>query len=190
MPSTFYSLYLLQNPARNAPSAWHKFNPNVARRWNVARAVLFYFSRMRNENSILLSRGYRGGQRPRRTLKGGQGGTIVGSPCFFRFLSSEKGRIKKQTLCKYKLKKKRALCLAPSLKTFFSTNPARNAPSAPHLPILLFSTACRETYPSLRTFYPPSQHKSLTRNGSPSRSLCLSPSTKRAAETRCPVALL
>ena len=39
LPSTFYSLYLLQNPARNAPSAWHKFNPNVARRWHVARAV-------------------------------------------------------------------------------------------------------------------------------------------------------
>ena len=33
---------------------------------------------------------------PRRTLKGGQGGTIVGSPCFFRFLSSEKGRIYKK----------------------------------------------------------------------------------------------
>ena len=32
---------------------------------------------------------------PRRTLKGGPWGTIVGSPCFFRFLSSEKGRIKK-----------------------------------------------------------------------------------------------
>ena len=68
-----------------------------ARRWHVARAVLFYFSLMRNANSILLSRGYRGGQRPRRTLKGGQGGTIVGSPCFFRFLSSEKGRNKKTT---------------------------------------------------------------------------------------------
>ena len=125
MPSTFYSLYLLQNPARNAPSAWHKFNPNVARRWNVARAVLFYFSRMRNENSILLSRGYRGGQRPRRTLKGGQGGTIVGSPCFFRFLSSEKGRINKKTIS--------SLVLTPQetnspLSTFQKKHPSSKKP--------------------------------------------------------------
>ena len=72
-----------------------QFTPKVARRWHVAREILFHFSLMRNEKYIPLSGVYREGRSPCRTLKGGQGGTIVGSPRFFRFLSSEKGRIKK-----------------------------------------------------------------------------------------------
>ena len=82
-----------QNPAlRTAPTL-----PQRGGSTSPARCF-FYFSLMRNAHSIPLSRGYRGGQRPRRTLKGGQGGTIVGSPCFFRFLSSEKGRIYKKAI--------------------------------------------------------------------------------------------
>ena len=92
-------------PAEKRKPRPAQFAPKVARRWNVARAVLFHLSLMRNAHSILLSRGYRGGRRPRRTLKGGRGGTIVGSPRFFRFLSSEKGRIKKQSSSLYKLKR-------------------------------------------------------------------------------------
>ena len=71
-----------------------QFTPKVARRWHVARAILFHFSLMRNEKYIPLSGVYREGRSPCRTLKGGRGGTIVGSPRFFRFLSSEKGRNK------------------------------------------------------------------------------------------------
>ena len=80
---------------------------------------------MRNANSILLSGVYREGRSPCRTLKGGQGGTIVGSPCFFRFLSSEKGRINKKTIS--------SLVLTPQetnspLSTFQKKHPSSKKP--------------------------------------------------------------
>ena len=52
---------------------------------------------MRNENSILLSRGYRGGQRPRRTLKGGQGGTIRRFPLLLSLPFQRERKNKKTT---------------------------------------------------------------------------------------------
>ena len=88
---------------------------------------------MRNENSILLSRGYRGGQRPRRTLKGGQGGTIVGSPCFFRFLSSEKGRNKKTNFVLVQTHLETSTLPSTFKYRLSHKSLPRNAPSAPHL---------------------------------------------------------
>ena len=75
-PRTFHTLSPHHRLTRNANSAKHNSNTTLARRWNVARAVLFHFSRMRNAKDSLLSRVYREGQSPCRTLKGGQGGTI------------------------------------------------------------------------------------------------------------------
>ena len=123
---------------------------------------------MRNENSILLSRGYRGGRRPRRTLKGGQGGTIVGSPCFFRFLSSEKGRIYKTISVLAQTQPETSSLLSTFKYRLSHKSLPRNAPSAPHL--LQPTRHChptRNALPAYHLLQPISISNNLMRNALP-----------------------
>ena len=61
---------------RDESPAQHNSTPTAARRWNVARAVLFYFSLMRNVQPLPLNRGYREGagcaRRPKFTIQYGK----------------------------------------------------------------------------------------------------------------------
>ena len=74
LPRSFYSLSQHCHPTRNENPA-NQHLPQRGGGTSPARCRPHH-RLMRNAHSIPLSRGYRGGQRPRRTLKGGQGGTI------------------------------------------------------------------------------------------------------------------
>ena len=71
---------------------------------------------------------------PRRTLKGGQGGTIVGSPCFFRFLSSEKGRNKKKANFVLVQTQQETFPLLSTCKNVFLSKPKQKRILCPALP--------------------------------------------------------
>ena len=120
---------------------------------------------MRNENSILLSGVYREGRSPCRTLKGGRGGTIVGSPRFFRFLSSEKGRNKKTTFVLVQTQPETIPPLSTCKKHLPSKSWTRNA----ILP---------------RTFYNPSQHQNSDEKRFLPPHLPISPNAPPPAEKR------
>ena len=167
MLRTFFTLSQHCRLSRNANPANRP--TSVARRWNVARAVLFRFSRMRNEKDSLLSGVYREGQRPRRTLKGGRVGTIVGSPRFFRFLSSEKGRIYKKANFVLVQTHLETSTLPSTFKYRLSHKSLpRNAPSAPHL--LQPTRHChptRNALPAYHLLQPISISNNLMRNALP-----------------------
>ena len=126
LPTTFHTPSPQYRLTRKEKSAPHSSNTTPARRWHVARAVLFCFSLMRNANSILLSGVYREGRSPCRTLKGGRGGTIRRFPPLLS-LPFQRERKKHITIFIFvQTHLETGSLLSTYKKMSFSPNPKRN----------------------------------------------------------------